>query len=148
MREEHSYGIIPFLKQGAEWKVFVILHKKGNHWGFPKGHAEGEETPKEAAKRELKEETGLEVDEFLLRAPLSEHYTFYRNRKKVLKTASYFPALVSGTVALQEVEIREGRWLGFDMAMKTLTFSEGRALLNQVLHELKALFHKKVTKSS
>ena len=143
MREEHSYGIIPFAKQGSEWKVFVILHKKGTHWGFPKGHAEGDETPKEAAKRELKEETGLVVDELLLRAPLSEHYTFYRNRKTVLKTAFYFPALVSGTATLQEEEVREGRWLGFDPAMKMLTFSEGRALFNQVLHELKALFHKK-----
>lgn len=143
MREEHSFGIIPFAKQGSEWKVFVILHKKGKHWGFPKGHTEGEETPKEAARRELKEETGLVVEELLLNSPLSEQYTFYRNRKKVLKTSYYFPARVSGTVSLQEEEIREGRWLGFDMAMKTLTFSEGRALFNQVLHELKALFHKK-----
>ena len=140
MREEHSFGIIPFSKLDTEWKVFVILHKKGNHWGFPKGHAEGYETPKDAATRELKEETGLEVDEFLLAAPLSEHYTFYRDRQKVIKTATYFPALVSGTPTLQEKEIREGRWLSFEMAMKTLTFSEGRALLNQVLHELKAFF--------
>ncbi len=143
MREEHSYGIIPFAKHNSEWKVFVVLHKKGNHWGFPKGHAEGDETPKDAATRELSEETGLNVEEFLLTAPCEEHYTFYRKSHKVLKTASYFPALVSGKPALQEKEIREGRWLSFEMAMMTLTFSESRTLFNQVQNELKALFLKK-----
>ena len=63
--------------------------------------------------------------------------------EKILKTVSYFPALVSGTPIFQEGEICEGRWLKFEMAMKILTFSEGRALFNGVLHELKTVFHKK-----
>lgn len=143
MHAECSYGIIPFSKQDGEWKVFVILHTRGNHWGFPKGHAEENESPQETARRELEEETGLVVEEFLLSAPISEHYTFVRNGKKTHKTASYFPALVSGSSSLQLAEIQEGQWLPFEKAMKQLTFSEGRALFNQVLHELKTFFHKK-----
>ncbi len=141
MREETSYGIIPFSKVGDDLKVFVILHKKGNHWGFPKGHAEGVETPIQAATRELKEETGLAVEKHLLSTPLTEQYTFYRNGEKVLKTAAYFPAFVNGTPQLQEEEIREGRWLSCADAMKTLSFFEARAILNQVLHELKKVIH-------
>lgn len=143
MHAECSYGIIPFSKQDGEWKVFVILHTRGDHWGFPKGHAEEGESPQEAAGRELEEETRLIVEEFLLSVPISEHYTFVRNGKKIHKTSSYFPARVSGSPALQQEEIQEGRWLTFEKAMKTLTFPEGRALFNQVLHELKSVFHKK-----
>ena len=45
----------------------VLLVKRGHLpfagiWSLPGGKAEGRETPKEAARRELKEETGIEVD--------------------------------------------------------------------------------------
>jgi mutator protein MutT len=41
----------------------VLLQKRGdsNKWGFPGGAIELGETPEEAAIRELKEETGLDV---------------------------------------------------------------------------------------
>ena len=130
---------IPFSKQDEEWKVFVILHKKGNHWGFPKGHPEKGEKPEEAARRELLEETGLNIDKLLTPHPISEEYTFYRNKEKVLKEAAYFLALVSGDPKLQQEEVREGRWLDFETAIQTLTFPEARALLNQAIHELKNL---------
>ena len=54
MVEEVSFGVIPLMKDNAAWQVFLILHKSGNHWGFPKGHASGNETPQETATRELK----------------------------------------------------------------------------------------------
>ena len=33
-----SFGIIPLKKEGTSWRVFIIRHIKGDHWGFPKGH--------------------------------------------------------------------------------------------------------------
>jgi 8-oxo-dGTP diphosphatase len=45
----------------------VLLVKRGRlpfagMWSLPGGKAEGRETPREAARRELKEETGIEAD--------------------------------------------------------------------------------------
>lgn len=42
----------------------VLLQRRGdsNKWGFPGGAIELGETPEQAAKREAKEETGLEVE--------------------------------------------------------------------------------------
>lgn len=46
-------------------KVLLLYHRKLNKWLPPGGHVELNETPAEAARREVKEETGLEI-EFIL----------------------------------------------------------------------------------
>lgn len=40
--------------------ILLVLGKKSQKWGFPKGHMECGETEEQTAKRELKEETGIE----------------------------------------------------------------------------------------
>jgi 8-oxo-dGTP pyrophosphatase MutT (NUDIX family) len=42
-------------------KVLLIYHKKLQKWLQPGGHIEPNETPSEAARREVKEETGLDI---------------------------------------------------------------------------------------
>lgn len=123
---EESFGVIPLRHIDDEWKVFVILHKQGNHWGFPKGKGDSGEKPLESAKRELKEETGLIVEKLLLQEPIVEEYSFFRKGKKVQKKVCYFPAIVSGALLLQPEEIRDGKWLSFDEALNQLTFEEAK----------------------
>ncbi len=132
--------MIPLRREGGEWQVFLIHHAKGGHWGFPKGHAEEGEEPLQTALRELKEETGLDVERVLLKSPLVESYTFYRGRTRVLKTASYFPALVCGELKLQEAEICEGRWLPFNEAKGLITFKESKTVFQRMQEELHAFF--------
>lgn len=55
MNTEVSCGIIVF----DDNKVLLIKHK-GGHTSFPKGHVEKGETFKVTAKRETKEETGID----------------------------------------------------------------------------------------
>ena len=47
-----------------EDKVLLIKHKKLEFWLPPGGHIEKDELPIEALKREIKEETGLDVEVF------------------------------------------------------------------------------------
>ena len=143
MQEETSYGIIPFSLQNGEWKVFLILHKEGNHWGFPKGHKKEGESSEQAASRELYEETGLRIEKFLLKESLSEQYVFLRSGERILKRVFYFPAVVNTAFLLQKEEILKGGWMPFSRAMETLTFPEGRALFKEVLHELRPLLFPK-----
>lgn len=125
---EESFGIIPLRRLDEEWQVFVILHRHGNHWGFPKGKADPGETAQDSAKRELHEETGLKIEKFILQEPISEEYTFYRQKQKVHKKTHYFPAIVSGSLLLQPEEIRDGKWLSFREAYFQLTFEEAKKI--------------------
>ena len=43
-------------------KILLVKHKKFNRWVQPGGHIEIEETPEEAAIREVYEETGLKIE--------------------------------------------------------------------------------------
>ena len=51
-----AFIIDPYTK-----KILLIKHKKNRKWTQPGGHIEGDETPEEAALREVYEETGLRV---------------------------------------------------------------------------------------
>jgi len=133
MRQEESFGIVPLMKQNGEWAVFLIQHRGGRYWGFPKGHAEPNETPLEAASRELKEETHLDLVRLLQNEPLQEQYWFQIEGKRVFKKVTYFIAEVSGTVVLQQSEINDGVWVPLSEAMDKLTHAEGKAILAEVL---------------
>lgn len=110
----------------------MIQHQKARYWGFPKGHAESGESPRETAARELKEETNLEIVSYLKEEPFSEQYRFKIEGRPVFKQVHYFAAEVSGEVKLQEKEIQNGIWVPFPEAVHKVTHQEGKAILLQV----------------
>jgi bis(5'-nucleosidyl)-tetraphosphatase len=126
-----SFGVVPFRQDAGVWQVLLILHKQGNHWGFPKGKANPGETPLQSASRELKEEVGLEISELLSPVPVMERYQFRHKREKIFKIVQYFPALVRGELHLQEEEIRDAKWLPFNEALDRLSFKEARHVLRE-----------------
>lgn len=132
MKHDESFGVIPLSSAKGRWEVFLIKHQRSHYWGFPKGHAELDETPEEAAFRELKEETNLDFVRLLQAEPLMEQYTFMMEGKRVFKKVAYFVAEVEGKVALQMKEIQDGSWMPIAEAFSKLTHSEGKAILTQV----------------
>ena len=65
MNKEFSAGAVIFKRESDKILFLVIYSKRNKIWGFPKGHLERGETEKEAAKREIKEETGLDDLNFI-----------------------------------------------------------------------------------
>ncbi len=129
-----SYGVIPIRKTSADWEVFLIhqYSKIGNntYWTFPKGHPEGGESPQETARRELKEETGLEVEKLLDTPTFAIKYTFEYEGEQVDKTASFFLGVIRDDhLTLDPEEVRDGGWFSFSAALERLDHQDSKKLL-------------------
>lgn len=133
MITDNSFGIIPVRKSTSGWEVLIILHRGGRHWGFPKGHAEEDETPQETATREFFEETGLTVVKILSEEDFVETYDFFSRGHKIYKTVNYFVAEVQGVVSLQANEVKDSKWVPLLEAHKHLTFPQARTLCRKAL---------------
>ncbi len=132
---ETSFGIIPLKKQQDTqdiWSVLLINHHKGSYWSFPKGHQERGESNQQTARRELKEETGLNIVKFLSEQMISESYIFYRAHQKIHKHVHYFLAEVEGQVILQLEEVKASQWIRLEEAEKQLTFLGSKLVLEKV----------------
>ncbi len=138
MPSEMTYGVVPLRRTAAGvWEVLLLLHSKGSYWGFPKGHSiSPEEEPREAAARELFEETALTLERFLDFEPLCEEYAFSRDKVPVEKSVVFFPAIVEGEPVVDGKEILKARWLPIDQAVGKLTFDGTRALLLSLVPHL------------
>ena len=88
---ETSCGAVVFHKFEDEYKFLLInfLHGNLNFWGFPKGHMEKDETEIQTAKREIREETGLDV-EIIPGFKTSNEYTYQNSVKKVIYFAAEY----------------------------------------------------------
>ncbi len=134
-----SCGIIPLSKKSGEWKVFLIHHRGyEQYWSCPKGHLESNETNQEAARRELKEETGLNVLAFLNKAPLLEEFYWFKGNERVLKRVLFFVCEVEGEIHLQNEEIAGGEWFSLPQAVEQVKHPEGKATIRQAEHILRS----------
>lgn len=127
MAQEFSYGIIPLQKQAGAWYVLLIQHGTAGYWGFPKGHTEQGETPKETAVRELKEETGLDVVRFLSEDMQEMRYHFTKRGRPIEKHVGLFIAEVKGDLFLQVGEILNARWVSLSAAEQSVTYATDKA---------------------
>lgn len=130
---EVCYGVIPFRRHQGQWQVLLIQHRKGLYWAFPKGHAEANEAPQQAAERELHEETGLSVKKWIVSEPLREAYSFMRGKQAVDKEVHYFLAEVEGRVSLQSREIAASRWSTLNEAPDIITYQESRGICRKAI---------------
>jgi 8-oxo-dGTP pyrophosphatase MutT (NUDIX family) len=130
-----SCGVIPYRESDAGRQFLLIQHHAG-HWAFPKGHPEADEVPPETARRELREETGLETIELLEQPAFEERYRFTKKSgRAVEKTVIYYLGRIdpADEVRVQPEEVRDFAWGDADATRDRLTFPEGRALLDEVI---------------
>jgi len=139
--QERSAGFIIFHRsEGSSGQIEFLLLDYGRHWDFPKGHLEKGEDDLTAARRELREETGIKniklVDEFN-----EQIVYFFRHPKRGLirKTVVLFLAEVFGREITLSREHSGFEFLPYPQAIKRLTFPTARKALESAWNRLKAI---------
>jgi 8-oxo-dGTP pyrophosphatase MutT (NUDIX family) len=127
---ERSAGVILVLNRDVEPNI-LLLHYGGRHWGFPKGNIENGETEKEAAIREVFEETGINHITFLPDFKELIRYVYRRAGTVIIKEVVYFLAETRDREVVLSYEHQGYQWLRFNQALKRLTFKNDKAVLEQ-----------------
>ncbi|MDN3276671.1 NUDIX hydrolase [Frankia sp. RB7] len=118
-------GIV--LRRGDTPLIAIVRQRKRNEWVLPKGKLDDGETPKEAAHREVLEETGhdVTVHEFL--------GTIAYQSSGPIKIV-HFWRMEAGGVQVRKLmnDIKAVDWLTLDDALARLSREYERAFLTQV----------------
>ena len=100
--------------------------------GLPKGHPDGDETPQEAAAREVAEETGVTAE--LVEELGDVSYRYERRGRRIAKTVRFFLFdYRSGSVEDHDHEIEEARWMPLEQAARELTYAGEREIVQRAL---------------
>ena len=124
----------------GEGPAFLVILDSYKNWGFPKGHLDGDETPEQAARREVEEEAGL--SELIVHKELSVIDWHFRFRGRLIHKYCHFFLYESksGDPVPEHAEgITDCRWLGFDEALRTIRYENARGVLREAeggAHEL------------
>ena len=119
---------------------FLLIFDRHGNWGFPKGHLKRDESPLDAAAREIEEETG--VADLVLHGPLGvAEWTFRKKGRIVPKICHFF--LFETTVECLDPQLDEGiteaAWLDADETTRRLSFVQARDVLSKAMAMAEAL---------
>ena len=100
--------------------------------GLPKGHPDGDETPEQAAIREVGEEAGVEVE--LIEELGDVEYRYERKRRSVHKVVRFFLFTYrSGDLADHDHEIEQASWMDLADAAQRLTYAGEREMVARAM---------------
>jgi ADP-ribose pyrophosphatase YjhB (NUDIX family) len=128
-----------------EGRTLLLLHRKLGAWFPPGGHIDPHELPDEAAVREVREETGLEVELLEPARPLGEVLVLPQPHCILLEDIGpghqhidliYFARVRGGTLTHAEREAHAARWLSWDELADPEIHEDIRALGRRAIEAL------------
>ena len=133
VREFSAGGV---LVEGGRVLLIRTKNLKGESvWTFPKGLVRPGESPREAALREVYEETGYEAE---ITAPLGEvEYWFVRDGRRVHKRVAWFLMRPVRRAKDPDWEVEEVAWVPLEEARGLLRYRLDRELLSRVEERLR-----------
>jgi 8-oxo-dGTP pyrophosphatase MutT (NUDIX family) len=132
MPHERSAGVVIYHQEKDQIKYLMLRYIPG-HWDFPRGHVEPGEDDEQTARREIKEETGIDGLEILpgFKEKISWFYRKKDEPKPRFKEAVYFLARCSTLSVNLSPEHTAFKWLDFESARKQATFINARQVLDK-----------------
>jgi 8-oxo-dGTP pyrophosphatase MutT (NUDIX family) len=115
-------------------QVIVIVpagSRSSDVLALPKGHPDGDESPLEAAVREVHEETGVEAEPI---EKLGEiEYRYERKRGPVDKKVAFWLFEYRSGELNPDHEIADVRWMPLEEAARSLTYEGEREMVRRAL---------------
>jgi 8-oxo-dGTP pyrophosphatase MutT (NUDIX family) len=118
----HAGGLVYRQRNRRHELLLVRARPKPHDWVFPKGHIEHGESPHECARREVREEAGVDAEPILF---LDEDRFTKRNGTDV--HVAVFLMKYVGEVPAEET--RERRWCTIPEALVLIQFESGRSAI-------------------
>lgn len=130
VKREFSAGGIVFQSEPESILWLVIKPTGDKRWRLPKGKIEKGESSVATAKREVREEAGVEAE--VLSKIGDEKFFFVWDKQKIFKTVVfYLMEYIQEAGSSFDFEIETIDWLEFEEAKKRLAFEKDIALLEK-----------------
>ena len=101
---------------------------------LPKGHPDGEESPLQAAQREVREEAGVETE--VVHSLGEVRYWYQRGGRRIAKVVEFFLLrYVSGDLGDHDHEVEVARWIPAEEAAEKLTYAGERDMVRRALSQ-------------
>jgi len=127
---EKSAGAVVFRKENGRTKYLLIQYGWG-HWEFPRGLIEKGENLEETARREIKEETGIEDIKFTPGFKEWIKFFFKLKGKNIMKIATFLLAETDTEKIKLSEEHKDYVWLEYKEASGKLTFKNSKEILEK-----------------
>jgi 8-oxo-dGTP pyrophosphatase MutT (NUDIX family) len=133
IREFSAGGVVVRRMQGRPF--VAVVRVRDEILALPKGHPDDGETADVAARREVREETGLET---ALVDKLGDiRYWYARGGQRVMKVVSFFLLRYrSGSVDDHDHEVEEALWIPLEEAPDRLAYKGEREMAAAALSRL------------
>ena len=119
IQEFSAGGVVVRRMQGRPF--VAVVRVRDEILTLPKGHPDGGESAAAAARREVREETGVEAE--LIEKLGDVRYWYARGGKRVSKNVAFFVfSYRSGDVADHDHEVEEALWIPLDEAPERLAY--------------------------
>lgn len=138
-RTEVSAGGVVYRRRGERVELLLAARRTRRGelaWGLAKGGIEPDETPEQAAVREVREETGIEAE---IEASLDETRYFYVwEGVRIRKTVHFFlMRAIGGDVSDHDDEMEDVRWFSLQRALRRASYRGEREVLGRAAAKLR-----------
>ena len=133
---EKSCGAIVIYKDGDRCKILLVRNHNGRNYSFPKGHVESGESEKQAAIREVKEETGLDIEIIDSFREVADYCPFGKIKKRVV---FFMAQTMSDRVTIQKEEIDSYIWVDLFEAHHRCTYDNDLRVIRKAKENLDKL---------
>ena len=133
IREFSAGGVVIRRMRGRPF--VAVVRVRDDVLALPKGHPEPGESAADAARREVREETGIEAE--LVEKLEDIRYWYSRDGERVLKIVSFFLFRYrSGRVADHDHEVEAAGWIPLEEAPRRLAYPSERKVAQDAVAAL------------